>query len=81
MLDIDFNNFLNELYEQSLTLGMATALSVATQKFLKMSLGAPVSARPFLMLALALGVEATLLKILQDKYNFPSNPFEKKGKN
>ena len=69
MLDFDFNNFLKQLYEQTLTLGMATAFSVATQKLLKMSLGAPVSLRPFLMLALALGVGASILKILQDKYN------------
>lgn len=76
-MSLDFNTFLRELYDQTLTLGMASAFSIATQKFLKMSLGAPVSIRPFLMIALAFGVGATVLKMIQMKYDFLDNPIKK----
>lgn len=77
MMSLDFNSFLRELFDQSVTLGMATAFSVASQKFLKMSFGAPVSIRPFIMMALALGVGSTVLKMIQKKYDFLDNSIKK----
>ena len=51
MSGIDVKGILNEIYQQSLTLGLASAVSMVLQKFMKMSLGTPMSLRPFLMLS------------------------------
>lgn len=75
---MSFNEFFGELYDQTLVLGAASAFSVAALKFLKMSLGAPVSLKPFLMMALALGVGAMVVKKIQEKYDFLDNPMRNK---
>ena len=47
------------------------------QKLIKISLGTPMSLRPFLMLSLSLGLGASLLKVIEDKWKIPSEPFGK----
>ena len=69
-------DILNEIYQQSLTLGLASGISMALQKFMKTSLGTPASLRPFLMLAVSLGLGASLLKVLKEKFKIPSEPFQ-----
>ena len=76
-MSMDFNTFFRELFDQTVTLGMASAFSIASQKFLKMSFGAPVSIKPFITLALALCVGTTVLKMIQKKYDFLDNPIKK----
>ena len=63
-MSMDFNSFQHKLLYQMVTLGMVSGFSVASQKFLKMSFGAPVSIKPFIMMALAFGVGATVLKMI-----------------
>ena len=77
MSGIDVKDILNKIYQQSLTLGLASAVSMALQKFVKMSLGTPMTLRPFLMLSVSLGIRASLLKVIKDKWKILSEPFGK----
>ena len=70
-------DIMNEIYQQSLALGMASGLSMVLQKFMKISLGTPMSITSFLMLSVSLGIESSLLKVLEDKWKIPSEPFGK----
>ena len=76
MSTVNVKDILNEVYQQSLTLGLASALSMVTQKFMKTSFGTPMSLRPFLMLAISLGLGASLLKVIEEKFKIPSEPFQ-----
>ena len=55
-MSVNVKDVLNEIYQQSLTLGLASGISMVLQKFTKMSLGAPQSLKPLLTLAVALGL-------------------------
>ena len=74
---IDVKDIMNEIYQQSLSLGLASGLSMVLQKFMKISLGTPMSLRPFLMSSVSLGIGASLLKVLEDKWKIPTKPFGK----
>ena len=76
MDSVNIKEIMNEIYQQGLTLGLAAAVSMVLQKFMKVSLGAPMSLKPILTLAIALGVSASLLKVLEDKFKIPSEPFK-----
>ena len=76
MSSVNVKDIMNEIYQQSLTLGLAAGISMVLQKFTKMSLGAPQSLKPLLTLAVALGLGASLLKVLEDKFKIPSEPFQ-----
>ena len=76
MACVNVKDVLNEIYQQSLTLGFASALFMVLQKFMKVSLGTPMSLRPFLMLSASLGLGATLLKVVEDKWKIPTEPFQ-----
>ena len=76
MDSVNVKEILNEIYQQSLTLGLAAALSMVLQKFTKMSLGTPMSLKPILTLAVALGLSASLLKVIEDRFKIPSEPFK-----
>ena len=73
---MDIKEILNEIYQQSLTLGLAAAISMMLQKFTKVSLGTPMSLKPIMTLAVVLGVSASLLKIIEKKYKIPTDPFK-----
>ena len=77
MSGIDVKDIVNEIYQQSLALGLASGLSMVLQKFMKISPGTPMSIRPFLMLSVSLGLGASLLKVIEDKWKIPSEPFLK----
>ena len=74
---IDVKDVMYKIYQQSLILGLTSALSMVLQKFLKISLGTPMSLRPLLMLAVFLGLEASLLKVIKDKWKILTEPFGK----
>ena len=76
MDSVNVKEILNEIYQQGLTLGLAAAVSMVLQKFMKVSLGTPMSLKPILTLAIVLGVSASLLKVLEDKLKIPSEPFK-----
>ena len=76
MDSVNVKEIMNEIYQQGLTLGLAAAVSMVLQKFMKVSLGTPMSLKPILTLAVALGVSASLLKVLEDKLKIPSEPFK-----
>ena len=76
MDSVNVKEILNEIYQQGLTLGLAAAMSMVLQKLTKMLLGTPMSLKPILTLAVALGVSASLLKVLEDKLKIPSEPFK-----
>ena len=76
MSAIDVKNVMNEIYQQSLSLGLASGLSMVLQKFMKISLGTPMSIRPLIMLSVSLA--ASLLKMLEEKYKIPMDPFKTK---
>ena len=76
MDSVNVKEILNEIYQQSLTLGLAAAVSMVLQKFMKVSLGTPMSLKPILTLAVALGVSASLLKVIEDKFKIPAEPFK-----
>ena len=46
---IDPKDVMNEVYQSALALGVASGISLILQKFTKMSLGMPMSLKPFLM--------------------------------
>ena len=74
---IDVKDVMNEIYQQSLALGLTSALSMVLQKFFKVSLGTPMSLCLLLMLAVSLGIEASLLKVLEDEWKILTEPFGK----
>ena len=74
-MSVDVKDVLNKIYQQSL--GLGSGLSMVLQKFMKISLGTPMSIRSFLMLSVSLGLGASLLKVLEDKWKIPSEPFSK----
>ena len=76
MGSVDVKEIMNEIYQQSLTLGLAAAVSMVLQKFMKVSLGTPMSLKPILTLAVALGLSASLLKVIEDRFKIPSEPFK-----
>ena len=75
MIILDPKGVMNEIYQSSLALGVASILSVILHKFTKMSSGTPMSLKPFIMLSIALGLGDSILKVLSDKYKFPIEPF------
>ena len=76
MDSVNVKEILNEIYQQSLTLGLAAAVSMVLQKFMKVSLGVPMSLKPILTLAVGLGLSASLLKVIEDRFKIPSEPFK-----
>ena len=76
MSAVNVKDIMNEIYQASLTLGLASAISMALQKFTKVSLGSPQSLKPFVTLAVALGLGASALKYLEVKFKIPSEPFQ-----
>ena len=73
---LDPKDVMNEIYQSALALGVASGISMIVQKFTKMSLGTPMSLKPFVMLAVSLGVGQSVLKILEEKYKIPTEPFK-----
>ena len=63
----DPKDLMNEIYQSALALGIASGISMILQKFTKMSLGTPMSLKPFVMLAVSLGIRQCVLKILEEK--------------
>ena len=78
-MSVDVKDVLNELYQQSLALGLASGLFMVLQKLMKISLGTPMSIRPFLMLSVSLGLGASLLKVIKDKWKIPSELYHNPG--
>ena len=76
MLTVNVKDILNKIYQQSSALGLASGILMVLQKFTKVSLGTPASLKPLLTLAFALGLGASLLKVLEDKFKIPSEPFQ-----
>ena len=76
MAAVNVKDVMNEIYQASLTLGLASGISMVLQKFTKVSLGSPQSLRPFMTLAVALGLGATALKYLEVQFKIPSEPFQ-----
>ena len=72
---VDLKDVMNKIYQQSLVLGLTSALSMVLQMFFKISLGTPMSLCPLLMLVVSLGIGASLLKVLEDKWKIPTEPF------
>ena len=73
---LDPKDVMNEIYQSALALGVASGISMVSQKFTKMSLGTPMNLKPFVMLAVSLGVGQSVLKILEEKYKIPTEPFK-----
>ena len=73
---IEPKDLMNDIYQSALALGVASALNMALTKFLKISMGTPMSLKPFVMLAIALGLGHAILKVLEDKYKIPTEPFK-----
>lgn len=67
---------MNEIYQSALALGVASGVNMVVQKFTKMSMATPMSLKPFVMLAVSLGVGQAVLKILEEKYKIPTEPFK-----
>ena len=76
MSAFNVKDLMNEIYQASLTLGLASGISMVLQKFAKVSLGAPQSLKPLLTLAVALGLGASALKYLEARFKIPSEPFQ-----
>ena len=72
----DPKDLMNEIDQSMLTLVVASGLNMVLQKFTKMSLKTPMSLRPFIMLAVSLGVGQAVLKILEERYKIPTEPFK-----
>ena len=47
MATIDARDVMNDIYQLSLSLGVAAVINMVLQKFAKMSLGTPMSLKPF----------------------------------
>ena len=73
---IDPKDLMNEIYQSALALGVASGVNMVVQKFTKMSMATPMSLKPFVMLAVSLGVGQAVLKILEEKYKIPTEPFK-----
>ena len=73
---LDPKDLMNDIYQSALALGVASALNMAMSKFLKISMGTPMSLKPFVMLAISLGLGHAILKVLEDKYKIPTEPFK-----
>ena len=73
---LDPKDLMNDVYQSALALGVASVLNVALTRFTKMSMGTPMSLKPFVMLAISLGVGQAVLKILEEKYKIPTEPFK-----
>ena len=72
----DPKDLINEIYQSMLTLGVASGINLVLQIFTKMSMGTPMSPKPFIMMAVSLGVGQVVLKILEEKYKIPTEPFK-----
>ena len=72
----DPKDLMNEIYQSALALGVASGINMVLQKFTKISLGTPMNLRPFVMLAVSLGIGQCVLKILEKKYKIPTEPFK-----
>ena len=73
---VEPKDVLNDVYQSALALGVASALNMALTKFAKISMGTPMSLKPFVMLSIALGLGHAVLKVLEDKYKIPTEPFK-----
>ena len=73
---LDPKDLMNDIYQSALALGVASVLNAALTRFTKMSMGTPMSLKPFVMLAISLGVGQAVLKILEEKYKIPTEPFK-----
>ena len=73
---IDPKDVMNEIYQSVLALGGASGLNMVFQKFTKISLVTPMSLRPFLMLAVSLGIGQSVLDILEEKYKILTERFK-----
>ena len=78
--DFHLNDFMKlqriQTVSPRLRIYLRDGISMVLQKFMKTSLGTPASLRPFLMLAVSLGLGASLLKNLVEKFKIPSEPFQ-----
>lgn len=77
MSGVNVKEVINEIYEQGLTLGLASGLSMVLAKLMKTSLGTPTSLKSFLLLAVSLGLGSSLLKVVAEKFKVPTELFEK----
>ena len=76
MPSFDPKDLMNEIYQSMLTVGVASGINMILQKFTKMSLGTPMSLKPLVMLAVSLGIGQCILKISEEKYKIPTEPFK-----
>ena len=67
---------MNDVYQSALALGVASALNMALVKFARISMGTPMSLKPFVMLSIALGLGHAVLKVLEEIYKIPTEPFK-----
>ena len=53
---VEPKDLMNDIYQSALALGVASALNMLLSKFAKISMGTPMSLKPFVMLSVALGL-------------------------
>ena len=73
---VEPKDLMNDIYQSALALGVASVLNMALTKFARISMGTPMSLKPFVMLSIALGMGHAVLKVLEDKYKIPTEPFK-----
>ncbi len=65
-----------QLFEAAALTAGAVAVSYASRKLMKDTLGVPMMLNGSVKLALAFGLSAIGIKMLKDKKLFPDNPFK-----
>ena len=65
-----------QLYEAAILTVGAVAVSAASRKLTKDTLGVPMTLNGYVKLTLAFGISAIGIKILKDKKYLPDNPFK-----
>ena len=65
-----------QLYDAAILMVGAVAISYASRKITKDTLGVPITLKGSAKLALAFGLSAIGVKMLKDKSILPANPFK-----
>ena len=69
-------DYIEQLYEAAVLTVEAVAVSYASRKTTKDTLGVPMTLNGSVKLALAFGLSAVGVKVLKDKKYLPDNPFK-----
>ncbi len=69
-------DYIEQLYEVAVLTVGAVAVSYASRKTTKDTLGIPMTLNGSVKLALAFGLSAVGVKVLKDKKYLPDNPFK-----